>query len=87
MSKQELSVYPNPFNEKTTVSFNLKKDGEVHFRIYDMVGKCIKTIDPGVKHAGLNEIVLNSGDMKAGIYFLRMEDWTGVRTIKIAINR
>ena len=36
--------YPNPFNGSTTIKYNLRQAGNVHIKIYDILGRTVKTI-------------------------------------------
>lgn len=44
--------YPNPFNPETWIPFSLAKSGNVKIRIYNSVGKVIRTLDMGYKSPG-----------------------------------
>ena len=87
IAKDPLMIYPNPFDEKTTVSFYLKKDEKVQISLYNMVGQCLKSFDLGTKAAGHNEFIVNSEDLQSGIYFIRLQEGASVYTEKVAINK
>lgn len=40
----ELQVYPNPFNESTTIHFNRISSQHIQIQIYDMLGRSVRTI-------------------------------------------
>ena len=48
--------YPNPFNPKTTISYNLKEDTFVNLTIYDLVGKRVRTLVNGEEKSGNSHI-------------------------------
>ena len=68
-----LQNFPNPFNPETNISFQLPNPSEVTMKIYDILGREIKTIinanlDVGshsVKWDGTNNVGLNVG---SGVY-------------------
>jgi hypothetical protein len=61
--------YPNPFNPSTTISFNLKKDGFVTLKIYNLLGQEVKTlINKGMK-SGQHTQTFIASDLTSGIYF------------------
>ena len=48
--------YPNPFNPTTTISFGLPKESYVTVRIYDLMGREVKTLVSENKKAGAYEV-------------------------------
>ncbi len=42
------SIYPNPFNPKTTIRYYLKEDSDVEITIYNIRGEKIRTFDKGM---------------------------------------
>jgi len=44
--------YPNPFNPSTTITYSLPKSSDVKIRIYNVLGRAVRTIDMGRKPAG-----------------------------------
>ncbi len=63
------SVFPNPFSESLTVSFPTKMPNTTHLRVFDVLGK---EISVGQQKLG-DSIVLERGNLPAGIYFLKIE--------------
>jgi hypothetical protein len=64
--------YPNPFNPSTKISYNLVKDGFVTLKIYDALGKEVKTLVNEFQQSGLREINFNASGLSSGIYFYRI---------------
>lgn len=52
ISNSNLSNYPNPFSNSTTVQFDLNASSYVTVKIYDMLGNNVKTLFDGMKDAG-----------------------------------
>jgi hypothetical protein len=48
-----LQNYPNPFNPETWIPYNLKDTSHVVIRIYNASGQQVKTLDLGLKEAGI----------------------------------
>jgi len=66
--------HPNPFNPETIIPYSVAGRGRVTVRIYDISGRCIRTLVDAVKNAGLHQVrwtgELDSGGRAAsGIYF------------------
>lgn len=62
-----VSTYPNPFNNNTTVSFNLKSDSEVAVAVTDLAGRVVYTSTANMS-AGQNEIAIDGSSFNAGVY-------------------
>ena len=45
--------YPNPFNPETWIPYQLSKPAKVSIQIYDNSGHLIRTLDVGLKSAGI----------------------------------
>ncbi len=65
--------YPNPFNPSTTLVFKIPKNGFVKIKVYDILGKEIKTLVDDYKIAGTYELTINNSTFESGIYFYKME--------------
>ncbi|MCX6152108.1 MAG: T9SS type A sorting domain-containing protein [Ignavibacteriales bacterium] len=66
--------FPNPFNPTTTIKYALPKSSYVELKIYDLIGREIKTLVSGNDTEGYKEVVWdgrnNSGEqVSSGIYF------------------
>jgi hypothetical protein len=65
--------YPNPFRERTTIRFELDSTEEVTLEVFDVLGRRVETIAPGVLAPGLQEVTFYAGRLPAGVYFYRIE--------------
>ncbi|MBK9331427.1 MAG: VCBS repeat-containing protein [Ignavibacteria bacterium] len=71
--KYDLSQnYPNPFNPVTTINYDLPKDGIVNIKVFDMLGREMKTLVNEMKNAGYYKLTFNASDLSSGAYFYRM---------------
>jgi hypothetical protein len=75
-----LQNYPNPFSEITKIGFELPSAGETNFQIRDGAGKVYRIIK-GEYPAGYNEIVLERGNLPAGLlyYTIETDEYTATR--------
>ncbi len=72
-----LSVYPNPFNSKTTITFTVQQASQpVRLTIYDLSGRLVADLldrRRGLSYgAGDHKVVWDAGDLGAGVYFVRL---------------
>ena len=61
--------YPNPFNPETIISFILQKPEIVTLKIYDMLGKEVKTLMDGMVKPGEHRIKFSAAEISAGVYY------------------
>jgi len=66
------SVYPNPFNPSTTVSFTLPELSVVTMVILDITGREITELINGSMQAGYHNLTWNADNQSSGIYFVKM---------------
>jgi len=64
--------YPNPFNATTRISYSIPKNSNVNLKIYDMLGREVRTLASGYQSAGDYIVMFNSGDLSSGVYFYRL---------------
>ena len=65
--------YPNPFNPTTTISFSLVDNEFVSLKIYDILGREIKTlINNEEMESGFYEIDFDANNLNSGIYFYKL---------------
>jgi hypothetical protein len=67
--ENNVMIYPNPFTFQTTISFD-KEIKNANIKIIDILGKEVKT----VILSGAKNLIIEKGDMKAGIYFVQIID-------------
>ncbi len=66
-------ISPNPFNEKTTISYAVANEGPVKIALYDLLGREIALLVNGVKKPGIHTVELNAANLSSGIYFCHMQ--------------
>jgi hypothetical protein len=65
--------YPNPFNPITKISYSIEKAGLVKLKIYDILGREIKTLVNEIKNPGEYIAEFNGSSLSSGVYFYRIE--------------
>ncbi|MBM4158314.1 MAG: T9SS type A sorting domain-containing protein [Ignavibacteria bacterium] len=65
--------YPNPFNPVTKINFALPKQGFVTIKIYDVLGREVRTLVNEVKTPGNYIVEFNANELASGVYFYKIE--------------
>lgn len=65
--------YPNPFNPVTRINFNIPKQGLVTMKVFDILGREVKTLVNEVKAPGKYSVDFNGTEFSSGVYFYRLE--------------
>ncbi|MCW8848424.1 MAG: T9SS type A sorting domain-containing protein [Melioribacteraceae bacterium] len=77
--------YPNPFNPITTINFSLPYKSFVSLKVYDLLGREIKTLVSGEKKPGYYNIQFGSEQLSSGIYFYKLEAGNFIETKKMIL--
>jgi hypothetical protein len=86
------SIYPNPFNPATKITFDLKKRSPVLIVIYDVAGRRVCTLVDGIREAGRHDVTwqgTSDGGYPAasGVYFCRFRTTGRIETRKMILLR
>ncbi len=65
--------YPNPFNPSTVIRFNVANSALVILKVYDILGKEVKTLVNKVERAGSHSVTFNAGSLPSGVYLYRLK--------------
>jgi hypothetical protein len=79
--------YPNPFNPSTTIKYLIPKAGIVSVKIYDMLGREIKTLVNKFQLSGSYQIQFDAADLASGVYFYQLKTNGFVSTKKMLLLR
>jgi hypothetical protein len=64
--------YPNPFNPSTRIRYRLHADMKVVIKLYDVLGREVRTLVDGFVPAGYHEVTVDGNDLVSGMYFYRL---------------
>lgn len=67
----QLQNYPNPFDNSTTLTYDLPVRTSVRIEVFNIFGSKIKTLIDRVEDPGKHQVKFNTTDLPAGIYFCR----------------
>lgn len=77
--------YPNPFNPTTVIGYTVPTYGSVTLRVYDILGREVKTLVNERQSAGSHSVVFNAGQLPSGVYFYRIQSGDFVQTKKMVL--
>jgi hypothetical protein len=81
---------PNPFNPRTTLSFELTRGGPVELRIFDTAGRLVAVPMKGFAEAGRHQVAWearreNGTALPSGVYAVQVVSGSEVATQKITL--
>ena len=62
--------YPNPATSATVITYNVPESAGVTIKLYDMLGREVKTLVDRGRAPGTYQILLDTSDLKSGLYIL-----------------
>lgn len=77
--------YPNPFNPSTVIKYQIIKAGYVTLKIYNVLGKEIKTLVNEEQAKGSYSINFNSSSFPGGVYFYQIRSGSYSATKKMVL--
>lgn len=77
--------FPNPFNPKSKIKYQIAKRCLVDLRIFDMLGREVLKAVSEEQPAGNYEIELDARKLSSGIYFYRLTAGNFSETKKMVI--
>jgi len=75
--------FPNPFNPRTVLSYELRAASCVSLRVYDTAGRLVATLVNGWRDAGSHQVTFDGSHLTSGIYFYRLQagEYVGVKKL------
>lgn len=82
--------YPNPFNGGTAISFSTKTRDEITLKIFDLLGREIKTLFSGIMEPGIHALRWNAENnqgqnVSSGLYFAVLQTAEFRQTRKLVL--
>ena len=82
-----LQIYPNPVSSSATISFSLSDVSKVSLTLFDINGRLVKRLADKQFNNGYHQITLDTKELNAGIYLLRMQSSEFIETRKIIVMK
>jgi len=84
------TAFPNPFNPRTTIAWDLPGAGDLRIDVFDLRGRLVRGLRRGPAAAGPGSLAWNGRDaagrpVRAGIYLARLVSPAGSPTLKMTL--
>lgn len=79
--------YPNPFNPSTTISFIIPHSSLVIVKVYDVLGREVRTLVNEEMKPGSYEVTWDATGFASGVYFYRLQAGSFTETRKLMLLR
>ncbi len=84
-SSFQISVFPNPFNPSTAITYDLPQASHVLLRVFDLLGREVAVLRDGFVEAGSHRVTFDASSVAAGIYFARLDAKAYSQTRKLML--
>ncbi|MEM8601565.1 MAG: T9SS type A sorting domain-containing protein [Bacteroidota bacterium] len=78
---------PNPFSDRTALSFTLAAPADVSVTVYDMLGRAVATLADEAMAPGTHRVDLDGHDLPAGVYVVRLATAEGTAIQPVTLVR
>ncbi len=86
-AENKVKLFPNPASNKVTLQYTLPLNSNVKIELYDLVGKCVKTILPETEQSNQeHSYSIALDDLSSGMYFVKLKINTSETVIKLFIS-
>ncbi|NQV15450.1 endonuclease [bacterium] len=87
-----MNTFPNPFNPRTLIDFNVPNYEQIQLDVFDIMGRQVTNIlnqelSPGQHQVSWNGTNASGIELSSGIYFIRLSGSTGTQIQRVSILR
>jgi len=86
LNPYSFTVYPNPFESRSTLSFTLATPETVEISLISLQGKTVKTLPSTAYGSGQHSVMLDGSDLPAGLYNVQLKAGGKVFNQKITVK-
>ncbi len=72
----KLNLTPNPFSNRTAITYTLPKNDHVTVKVYNAMGEKVGTLADGYQTSGTRTLVLDGSNLPKGTYFVHFNTST-----------
>lgn len=77
--------FPNPFNPRTYISFSIPEEDFITLKVFDILGREIKTLINQKLKAGFHLVEFDGADLPSGVYFYSLSSLKFIQTRKMML--
>lgn len=77
--------YPNPFNPVTSIKYSVPQNSLVTLKVYDVLGREVRTLVNEVKNAGSYNVSFNASELASGLYIYTLRAGNNTLTKKMML--
>jgi parallel beta-helix repeat protein len=78
-------IYPNPFNSTVIISYSLQQSRHIRLSVLDISGREVAMLVDDYRASGEHSMVLESFDLSAGLYLIRLQSGSDVAAKKVVL--
>ncbi len=87
-AKLNISIYPNPAKDNTTIRYAVNRQAEVTICVYDMQGRKVIDIRPGIASEGIEyHIPVDTDYLSGGVYIVNLQSGSEQTQCKLIISK
>lgn len=79
----ELNIYPNPVTAEATITYAMTRKEKVRLSVYSLTGREIEVLADQIKPAGKHTCKFDVSKLNRGVYILKLQTDSGIKTNKI----
>jgi len=84
---ENVTIFPNPASTTATLNFNVVETKNITIELYDQLGRMILPVANQEFTAGSNQVQINTANLAAGIYNVKLQTENGVTTQRLTIAK
>jgi len=82
-----MNNYPNLFNPFTIIEYEIPVRSRVQLRVFDILGRLVKTLADESKEAGRYQARFNASRLSSGVYFYQLKAGSFIQTKKFILQK
>ncbi|MBP9187635.1 MAG: T9SS type A sorting domain-containing protein, partial [Bacteroidia bacterium] len=79
----EIAAYPNPFNDKLTVTISDAKAGVATIEVMDLSGRLMYAVDQTIDNGNQTITINELSNLSQGVYFVRISTSGNTKVVKM----